>query len=46
MADDDDWIDEIEQQMERYLEDNFPDGLHIDRAHRKSSGVLAEIPHL
>ncbi|MGN6338513.1 hypothetical protein [Mycobacterium sp.] len=29
MADDDDWIDEIEQHMERYLEDKFPDGLHI-----------------
>lgn len=29
MTDDDGWIDEIEQQIERYLEDNFPDGLHI-----------------
>ncbi|OBI01681.1 hypothetical protein [Mycobacterium scrofulaceum] len=29
MTDDDGWIDEIEEQIERYLADNFPDGLHI-----------------
>jgi len=29
MSDNDDWIDQIEQQMERYLEEHFPGGPQI-----------------
>lgn len=46
MADDDDWIDEIEQQMERYLEDHFPDGLDIPADVSEDEKVQAVQEHL